>query len=195
MRVHRTKKSEATSTVRTSVTHPLHITSVQAAPEQGRIGITFCPGKHDMKAATGVWKRDLELDLDAIERWGAKLVLTLVEKHELEYLKVPNLGSAVQARGIRWLHLPIRDFGTPSETFEQDWRQYGPDVRSALRERSEILVHCKGGQGRAGMIAARLLVELGVPPEEAINSVRAARPGAIETRAQEDVVRRTQPVP
>jgi ADP-ribosyl-[dinitrogen reductase] hydrolase len=34
------------------------------------------------------------------------------------------------------------------------------------------------------MIAARLLVELGIEPEEAITRVRAARPGAIETAAQ-----------
>jgi len=36
------------------------------------------------------------------------------------------------------------------------------------------------------MIAARLIVELGAAtPEEAIRQVRASRPGAIETRAQE----------
>jgi hypothetical protein len=42
------------------------------------------------------------------------------------------------------------------------------------------------------MIPARLLVELGVPPEEAINSVRIARKGAIETLDQEDVVRQSK---
>ena len=38
------------------------------------------------------------------------------------------------------------------------------------------------------MIAARLLVELGMEPTEAIASVRAVRPGAIETIAQEEFV-------
>jgi hypothetical protein len=35
---------------------------------------------------------------------------------------------------------------------------------------------------------ARLLVELGMEPTKAIASVRAARPGAIETRDQEKFV-------
>jgi ADP-ribosyl-[dinitrogen reductase] hydrolase len=44
------------------------------------------------------------------------------------------------------------------------------------------LVYCCGGLGRAGTIAARLLVELGAEPITAIAGVRKARPGAIETR-------------
>ena len=51
-----------------------------------------------------------------------------------------------------------------------------------------LLVHCRGGLGRAGTIAARLLVELGMEPKQAIASVRAVRPGAIETSDQEDFV-------
>ena len=171
--------------IRTSQTHPIRIACVQASPDQGRIGITFCPGKQDLKAATGVWKRDLDSDLDELEKWGARLVLTLVEPDEPRYLNVPNLGDAIQLRGIEWLHLPIKDFGTPSEAFEKDRCRYGAEIRRALREGADIVVHCKGGQGRAGMIAARLLVELGTDPEAAIRSVRTVRPGAIETRAQE----------
>ena len=49
-----------------------------------------------------------------------------------------------------------------------------------------MLIHCRGGLGRAGTIAARLLVELGMRPDEAVRRVRDARgPGAIETPAQE----------
>jgi ADP-ribosyl-[dinitrogen reductase] hydrolase len=40
------------------------------------------------------------------------------------------------------------------------------------------------------MIAARLMVELGADPDAAIAAVRQARPGAIETRAQVEHVRR-----
>jgi ADP-ribosyl-[dinitrogen reductase] hydrolase len=53
----------------------------------------------------------------------------------------------------------------------------------------DVLVHCRGGLGRAGTIAARLLVELGMEPAEAIARVRAVRPGAIETPEQERFVR------
>jgi hypothetical protein len=39
------------------------------------------------------------------------------------------------------------------------------------------------------MISARLLVESGVEPDEAMTRVRAARPGAIETPSQQSWVR------
>lgn len=181
--------------VRTSLSHPLQIAEVCAGAPQGRIGITFCPGKHDRLAATGAWARDLEADLDAIAAWGARLVLTLVEPAELQALQVPGLGDGVRRRGMAWLHLPIADYSVPTEGFEQQWAQHGPEIRALLRGGADVLVHCKGGLGRAGMMAARLLVELGMAPDEAVRKVRRARQGAIETPSQLDVVRRTQALP
>jgi protein-tyrosine phosphatase len=176
---------------RTSQTHPLQIAEVRASPSHGRIGITFCPGKHDSMASTGAWARDLPTDIEAIAHWGAKLVLTLVESAELRALKVTDLGDEVRRRGLDWKHLPIADFSVPGTRFEEQWHTQGKEIRALLREGGDVLVHCKGGLGRAGMIAARLLVELGMPSKEAIRAVRAARPGAIETPAQLALVRRT----
>ncbi|PKD41389.1 phosphatase [Methylomonas sp. Kb3] len=180
--------------VRTSHTHPLQIAELRASPAHGRIGITFCPGKHDHFAYTGAWERDLGIDLDAIAAWGAKLVLTLVEPAELKALKVPQLGHEIRRRGIEWRHLPIADFSVPTLAFEQQWVTQGHEIREMLRSGQDVLVHCKGGLGRAGMIAARLLVELGMDAEEAINAVRHVRKGAIETPAQLALVRRTKPI-
>ena len=177
---------------RTSQTHPLQIAHVRASPSHGRIGITFCPGKHDNAASTGAWARDLPADLEIIAAWGARLVLTLVEPAELEALKVPHLGAAIRGLGLDWRHLPIADYSVPTEAFEQQWETHGRDIRALLRGGADVLVHCKGGLGRAGMMAARLLVELGVAPEQAIREVRRARPGAIETPAQLALVRRTR---
>jgi hypothetical protein len=180
--------------IRTSATHPLDIAEISAGPACGRIGVTFCPGKHDRAAATGAWARDLAADLDVIAAWGARLVLTLVEPAELVALKTPDLGEQVRARGLDWRHLPIPDYSIPGEAFESQWRRDGRDIRRLLRDGSDIVVHCKGGLGRAGMIAARLLVELGAAPDDAIRQVRRARKGAIETPAQLALVRRTRPL-
>lgn len=175
---------------RTSQSHPLEIAEVQADPAFGRIGLTFCPGKHDQAAATGAWARDLDVDLDAIRDWGAQALVTLVEPAELVALKVENLGAAALARGLDWRHLPIADYGVPSPLFERRWRNDGRDLRAILRRGGDVVVHCKGGLGRAGLIAARLLAELGVEPDQAIKMVRRARRGAIETPTQLALARR-----
>jgi ADP-ribosyl-[dinitrogen reductase] hydrolase len=88
-----------------------------------------------------------------------------------------------------WLHAPIRDVGVPDAAFEAAWTTIGEGLRNRLRAGFDVVVHCKGGLGRAGMLAARLMVELGGDPAKAIDLIRKVRPGAIETAAQEAHVR------
>jgi ADP-ribosyl-[dinitrogen reductase] hydrolase len=114
--------------------------------------------------------------------------VSLIEDHEFELLGVQSLPEQVEALGLRWWHLPIRDMGTPDERFETRWREAGHELRRLLGEGLSIAVHCRSGLGRTGMIAARLLVELGSEPGAAIARVREVRPAAIETRDQEAYV-------
>jgi ADP-ribosyl-[dinitrogen reductase] hydrolase len=137
---------------------------------------------------SGEWARDLSGDLNAIRDWGAAAVVTLLEREELEPLRVKDLGEEVSRRNMLWFHLPIVDVSIPEERFESEWDIAGEELRSILRSGRDILVHCRGGLGRAGTISARLLVELGIEPKTAIAIVRAARPGAIETSEQERFV-------
>ena len=171
----------------TSETHPLRIEPV-TAPGGGLIGMTFCPGKVQPGGLGGNWRRDLALDLDAIRDWGAVAVVTLMEEHELTRYRVAAMGEEVRARGMAWLHLPIVDADVPDEAFDALWREDGARLTAWLGEGKRILLHCRGGLGRTGTIAARLLIELGMAPGTAVKTVRAARVGTIETRAQEAYV-------
>ncbi len=63
-----------------------------------------------------------------------------------------------------------------------------PLLLGHLARGERVVVHCRRGLGRAGMVAARVLIELGSVSEEAVRMVCAARPGAIETHAQLDYV-------
>jgi ADP-ribosyl-[dinitrogen reductase] hydrolase len=180
---------------RTSLTHPLQIAEIRPAPGMGKVGFTLCPGKVQSWGLSGSWKRDLAIDLDAIESWNASAVVTLVDQNELERLGVPGLGEAVRDRHIDWVHLPIRDRDVPDAVFEEDWIETGERLRDRLRSGFNILVHCMGGLGRAGTIASRLLVELGWTPGEAILEIRRVRPGAIETDDQDDFVHGCVAVP
>lgn len=182
------------NSVKTSQSHPLQIATIALGGGLGRIGITFCPGKTQSGAYSGAWARDLDADLDVIMQWNASAVVSLIEAHEFAALAVKGLGATVQARHMDWFHLPIADFQTPCARFEAEWQAAGRNLRHRLRNGFDVLIHCKGGLGRAGSIAARLLVELGVATDQAITMVRSVRPGAIETGSQERYVRAVQPV-
>ena len=175
---------------KTSKSHPLRIDHVHTGNGRGRIGITLCPGKTDPHAMIGAWERDLGTDLDVIRDWGATAVLTLITDEEIRDLKVGGLEQGVLDRYMEWWHLPIPDGHPPGPDFEEEWTVVGEALRDRLRLGFDVLVHCKGGLGRAGTVAARLLVELGAGADDAIDDVRSARGGdAIENRTQEAHVR------
>lgn len=171
----------------TSTTHPLQIATLET-PAGGRLGLTLCPGKQDPRAMTGPWARDLTLDLAAISAWGAGALVTLMASHELVQLGVGGLGAATRQHGLDWHHLPIRDVSVPNATFVADWPAASKALHAHLCEGHGVLVHCRGGLGRSGLVAAGLLIELGEAPARALARVRALRPGAVETAEQERYV-------
>jgi ADP-ribosyl-[dinitrogen reductase] hydrolase len=169
----------------TSQSSPLRIAEVLLEPGEGILGMTLCPGKKDSSCN---WNRDLREDLMVILAWGASSVVTLIEEHEFEMLAIEGLGRAVQELGMDWMHLPIRDVDVPDDRFEQAWKVAGALLHRRLDMGEHILIHCRGGLGRTGLVAGLILVERGSLPQDAIDRVRAVRPHAIETRAQENYV-------
>jgi protein-tyrosine phosphatase len=176
--------------IKTSQTDPLYIKSVSYPGSTGLIGMTLCPGKQQSFGMSGTWQRDLSSDLAVIRGWGAMRVVTLLEGHELDILGVRDLPLLVTEMGMRWHHLPIRDRDIPDQTFETTWMHLGQELTQSLKQGERILLHCMGGLGRTGTIAARFLIEAGMTADEAITAVRAARRGAIETREQEHYLHR-----
>jgi ADP-ribosyl-[dinitrogen reductase] hydrolase len=185
------KERLRTLNINRSIISPLQIDAVPVPGTGGLIGMTSCPGKDEyagLGIASGPWKRDLDLDLQVIRDWQARALVTLIETFEFELLSVPELPERTRAFGLRWFHLPIVDVWVPDRLFEEEWERVGAELRQILREDGRIVLHCRGGLGRTGTIAARLLVEFGMDSREAIRRVRAARKGAIQTREQEEYV-------
>jgi len=170
--------------MRTSEAHPLRVDEVGAPGIAGRIGITFCPGKKGESFTGPNWDRSMEADLERVRLWGATHVVTLIEDFEFEMLQVRELGNTVASKNMYWHHLPIVDGQLPDRRFLDAWPASVTNLVNALKSGQRILVHCRGGLGRAGTVASILLVELGVPARDAIDQVRLARPGAIETEDQ-----------
>lgn len=169
---------------KTSFTHPIRIDWV-SVPYGGRIGMTFCPGKVQPAGWSGVWRRDLRTDLAAMQRWGCTTLISLMEGYEFNELFVNNLGDMARQCGMIWYHLPILDQHPPDGRFMAGWPTIWPHLRQQLQEGKDLVLHCKGGLGRTGTVAACLLVNFGDTPTAAIGKVRLARPGTVENGAQE----------
>ncbi len=128
-----------------------------------------CPGK-DSAA---------EADLQVLLTSGAAAVVSLVNDEELAMLGVADLGARLQAAGIRWFHLPIEDDHAPDTAFEQAWLSAGPAIHALLDQGLLVSIHCRGGTGRTGLIATRLLLERCLSLTDASAAVKTVRPKAL----------------
>jgi len=150
----------------------IDIYEIQAGP--GVIGISPIPGGNG----------SYEDDLLAIHGWGTKVVFSMTEMQELESVGAAQIAHHMTAMKIDWHHLPIRDFGAPPPETQRLWTGAAAAAHAALDAGGKVLTHCRGGCGRSGMSALRLLVERGEEPEAALERIRAIRPCAVETRWQ-----------
>lgn len=151
---------------------------------RGRLGLTFLPGKHgpSMRYPGRIYRRDLHEDLAALADAGVRLLVLLVEDHELDRwgdLDIVEIAAGQNLRIERW---PMPDGTAPATTAEMASILESIDL---ARERGDVAVACMGGVGRTGTVAACALVMAGWTPDAAIAEVRRVRhPTAVETDEQ-----------
>lgn len=156
----------------------------------GRLGMTVLPGKHgaSTRYPGRIYAQDLGRDLGALSSAGIVLLELLVEDAELQRWGDVRLVDEAATRGIDVRRHPMPDGGIPAALDEMDAIL---DELHDARCRGNAAIACMGGVGRTGMVAACALVRQGMDPRTAITRVRAARhPEAVETRQQQDFVRR-----
>lgn len=149
-----------------AVTHPFDILSLTT----GQLIFTPCPG------TKGVSLTDSVAQLKAA---GAAALITLMPDYELNQNSADNLGAICQELGLQWFQLPIADDCAPAETFAQAYAEQKTTILSLLRAGKTIAIHCKGGSGRTGLMAAILMAELGYNKADATAQVQSLRPKAL----------------
>ncbi len=175
---------------KTSASHPLRVDFIDGVPCDGRLGMTLAPGKRGPSLFGGVWERDLDEDLRALrDDAGTDVLVSLLEPHEFEELGVPDLLERAGRAGLRVVHVPIRDAGVPGSDASGAFADVVESLATDLERGATVVVHCRGGLGRSGLVAACTLTRFGFGAIDAMRKVREARPGAIETEAQEAYVR------
>lgn len=174
--------------IKTSESDPIKVDFLTSEElmQPGQIAMTIAPGKQDEEANV-IWQRDLQADLDRLRKdYAVNRLVCLLEGEELEHLGIPELLAEARARGIATEHLPILDEGLPDSM--EAFSALVDRVINAIAAGETVLIHCKGGCGRTGMLAAACLVQLGCTPDEAIATVRQVREGALSVALKREYV-------
>jgi hypothetical protein len=143
----------------------------------GRLGITHAPGAHG----------DLDADLLRLrDRYHAHLLVSLLDRgqflnDEFSALGVPDLLVRAQRAGIEteWSAMPD---GNVPVSLEQ-LLALVERVLTTVRAGRTVVLHDRDGLGRAALVASCCLTALGASVDEAVRTVRSARPGALELTA------------
>jgi len=100
--------------------------------------------------------------------------------------RLPEVAAAAE---LTWYHIPLPVGTLPDGEFDRVWTPISLRLQEILREGGKVSVHCRDGRDRAALVSARLLIELGSQAQDAINRVRAARPGTLEMPEVETYLR------
>ena len=160
-----------------SLAHPF--SSMTIADGAGHILFTPCPGTKDV---------GLQVSLEQLAAAGASAILTLMPKEEMQRNAVVDMPELCAQLGLQWFHLPIEDDHAPEQEFTAAWSIAKEKVHALLASGKSIAIHCKGGSGRTGLVAAQILLERGVSLDEVIERVRAIRPNALQVPAHQTYI-------
>jgi protein-tyrosine phosphatase len=135
----------------------------------------------------------LEDDVADWKKAGVGAVLSLLTPEEQNELELQNEAREVQGQGLRFSSFPIPDLQVPRS--EAKLAETLKNVTANLSAGRNVLIHCRQGIGRTGMIAACLLIQSGMSPGAAVELVSAARGMTVpETPEQREWIERYAPV-
>lgn len=106
----------------------------------GRLGIMPRPRGGD-------W---LEDEVVSLRHSGADVVVSLLEREEIEELEIEKETSFCEAHGLTYITFPIPDRDVPSS--ERDTLRLIRSLASLLREGRSVVIHCRQGVGRSALV-------------------------------------------
>jgi protein-tyrosine phosphatase len=122
----------------------------------------------------------------ALARVGATTIVCLNERHELEDRYPEYVAWLAAHRGERAVWFPIPDLHAPAVEVVMPLLD---ELRRRLDDGERLLMHCGAGIGRAGTIAACLLMAMDVDADDALAVVADHRPMAgPEAGAQRELI-------
>jgi protein-tyrosine phosphatase len=118
-------------------------------------------------------------ELEDLYDEGFRTVISLLDEDEQSpYYDIRKM----EAMGFKRYSIPVKDFAAPKLA---DFQEFLDTLDESMKE-GKVLVHCQGGTGRTGTMAAAYWIKKGLSARKAIEKVRKSRPGAIEISEQEE---------
>lgn len=126
---------------------------------------------------------DLESAIAAIASSDIQQIVSLLASAEVRLLGLEHEAELVNAASMQFLSFPVTDMGLPgsSEAFAGlAWQLY-----QQIEAGSNVVIHCRGGIGRSGLLAAAVLLHDGFEVQQALAEVTRKRGRQVPETAQQ----------
>jgi len=132
----------------------------------------FWPGRLALAARPrgGDWLPD---EIANWKRSGISGVVSLLTPEEERDLELMDESRETRSQGLEFLAFPIPDRQAPAS--EAALAQMLERIDQRLAAGKNVLIHCRQGVGRSGLVAACLLVKRGMSPGGAVDKVSQVR--------------------
>lgn len=142
-------------------------------PWPGRLAISARPRGGD-------W---LDEELASWRKSGVDEVVSLLTPEEVESLELQNEAAHSWDAGMQFRSFPIIDRWVPAS--KSDALRLIEDLDRDLAAGKNVSIHCRQGIGRAGLIAASLLVARGARLADALERISLARGVSVPETAEQ----------
>jgi protein-tyrosine phosphatase len=132
-------------------------------PWQGKLALAARP-------RGGEW---LEDEITAWQRSGVSTICSLLQRDEELDLDIAKEADHAKALGMGFLSFPIADRQVPDS--ECNFTTALELLDRELEAGRNVVLHCRQGIGRTGLVAACLLLTKGLDAETAVERLTAAR--------------------
>ena len=116
------------------------------------------------------------------QKWnGADIVVSALQAGENRELGLVDEAELCSTLGLRFLSFPIEDIGVPDD--RRRFTELTVELAQNVEEGASVVIHCRQGIGRASLIAAGVLFQMGVNEPWAAVTTARGRP-VPDTEAQ-----------
>lgn len=115
----------------------------------------------------------LEDELRFFKSEGVEVIVSLLEESERQELGLGEEGPLCQSLELQFISYPVSDYSVPSSASAT--KEIASNLSAFLSEGKSVLIHCRQGIGRSGLLAAAVLTQTGISLAEALALISHAR--------------------
>ena len=121
------------------------------------------------KPVPGEWIED---EFSGLKRLGIDRIVSLLEDFEQIEIGLGSEEELCRKNGMEYTSFPIPDRGLPNTDAA---KKLATKLHNEICAGKHVVIHCRAGIGRTGIIAGSILVESGITADDALSLISKVR--------------------